>query len=86
MQCKTVKLKMIHTKVVSHNKNKMEAGFGDSNSVLIESLKDSAQKRRKEKGEIEDHQPAATWKKEKGHDENIESYETGELSKVLEQF
>ena len=73
MQCKTIKLKMIHSKLVSHNRNKMEAGFGDSNSVLIESLKDNAQKKKKEKGEIDDHQLAATWEKEKSHDENIES-------------
>ena len=49
LQCKTVKLKMIHSKVVSHDKNKIEAEFGDSNSVLIESLKDSAQKKQRKK-------------------------------------
>ena len=40
----------------------------DCNSLLIECLKDNTKKENK----MEDYQLAATWAKEKGHDENIE--------------
>lgn len=42
--------------------------LGDCNSLLIECLKDNTEK----ENEMEDYQLAATWAKEKGHDENIE--------------
>lgn len=44
----------------------------DCNSLLIECLKDNTKK----KSEIEDYQLAATYAKEKGHDEKIEFHAT----------
>ena len=62
----------------------MAGWFGDCNSVLIESLRDKA----KEKAKLRaSYRLAASWVKKKGHEEkNIESYETGELNNVFEQF
>ena len=77
-----VEIGSVDSEVVSHHKNNMAGGLGDSNSLLIECLKDNAKKG----SEIEDYQLAATWAKEKGHNGNIESYETGELNNILEQF
>ena len=60
--------------------------FGDSNSVLIESLKGNAKNKNIKLSTNNWLRVWKTWAKEKGHDDNIESYEPTKLNKVLEQF
>ena len=60
--------------------------FGDSSSVLIESLKDNAKNKNTKLSTNNWLRVWKTWAKEKGHDDNIESYEPAKLNKVLEQF
>ena len=58
--------------------------FEESNSILIESLKENAKKLNK----VQTHwlRVWRSWTAQKGYDQNIKNYEPEALNKILEDF
>ena len=58
--------------------------FEESNSILIESLKENANKLNK--AQTQCLRVWRSWTAEKGYDQNIKNYEPEALNKILENF
>ena len=58
--------------------------FEESNSILIESLKENAKKLNK--AQTQWLRVWRSWTAEKGYDQNIKNYEPEALNKILEDF
>lgn len=86
IECKKLKLKIIDRQVEKFYHNKMAERFGESNDILIESLKDNSKNKNTQQSSNNWIKVWKTWAAENGHDDSTESYEPEVLNKILEDL
>ena len=60
--------------------------FGESNNILIQSLKENAKNKNTQQSTINWVKVWKSWAAQKGYDDSIEKYEPEGLNKILEEF
>ena len=86
IECKKLKFKLIDRQVVKVQQNKMAGNSGESDDVLIQSLRENAMNKNTVQSTNNWVKVRKSWAAQKGHDESIEKYEPEALNKILEQF
>ena len=81
-----VEIKLIDRKVAKAQQNKMAASSGESDDILIQSLKENALNKNTVQSTNNWIKVWKSWAAQKGYDESIETYEPETLNKILEQF
>ena len=81
-----VEIKLIDRKVAKAQQHKMADRLGESNNVLIQSLKENAKKKNTQQSTNNWLKVWKSWASQKGYDESIEKYEPEALNKILEEF
>ena len=86
IECKKLKFKLIDRQVAKVQQNKMAGNSGESDDVLIQSLRENGMNKNTVQSTNNWVKVWKSWAAEKGHDESIEKYEPEALNKILEQF
>ena len=86
IECKKLKFKLIDRQVAKVQQNKMAGNSGESDDVLIQSLRENAMNKNTVQSTNNWVKVWKSWAAQKGHDESIEKYEPEALNKILEQF
>ena len=81
-----VEIKLIDRKVTKAQQHKMADRLGESNNVLIQSLKENAKNKNTQQSTNNWLKVWKSWASQKGYDESIEKYEPEALNKILEEF
>ena len=81
-----VEIKLMDRKVTKAQQHKMADRLGESNNVLIQSLKENAKNKNTQQSTNNWLKVWKSWASQKGYDESIEKYEPEALNKILEEF
>ena len=81
-----VEINLIDRKVAKVQQNKMAGSSGESNDILVQSLKENATNKNTLQSTNNWVKVWKTWAAQKGYDESIEKYESETLNKILKQF
>ena len=81
-----VEIKLIDRKVAKVQQNKMADRLGESNNVLIQSLKENTKNKNTQQSTNNWLKVCKSWASQKGYDESIEKDEPEALNKILEEF
>ena len=79
-----VEIKLIDRKVATAQQNKMAGSSGESDNILIQTLKENAVNKNTLQSTNNWVKVWKSWASQKGYDESIEKYEPE--AKILEQF
>ena len=81
-----VEIKLLDKTVAKAQQNKMADRLGESNNVLIQSLKENAKNKHSQQSTNNLLKVWKSWVSQKGYGESIEKYEPEALNKILEEF
>ena len=81
-----VEINLIDRKVAKVQQNKMAGSSGESDDILMQSLKENAMNKNTLQNANNWVKVWKTWAAQKVYDECIENYEPETLNKILEQF
>ena len=81
-----VVIKLIDRKVAKAQQNKMAGSSGESDDILIQSLKENATNKNTLQSTNNWIKVWKSWAAQKGYDQSIEKYEPESLNKILEHF
>ena len=86
IECKKLKFKLIDGKFTKVQQNKMAGSSGETDDVLIQSLKENTMKKNTLQSTNNWVKVWKSWAAQKSHDESIEKCKLAALNKILKQF